>query len=123
MDPVHDNLIEPNKKNELLKIVLQISNGSKSLSDYCTEIKFVYSTFNINSIFRELALNRDTEIRRKALNEFAFIVINLPKDALSETEVKFLLDFFTARFADSGHSADLLVTVVHYLVNKFGLFI
>ncbi|KAI6190232.1 MMS19 nucleotide excision repair protein [Aphelenchoides bicaudatus] len=103
MNSVHDNLFDSDKKNELLKTALQISSGSKKLSDYCTEI-------------RDLALNRDTEIRRNALNEFAFIVINLPVDFLSTDELKFLLNFFSLRFTDSGHSADLLVTVVHHLV-------
>lgn len=73
--------------------------------------------------FRKSALNRDIEIRRNALNNFAFIIINLPQDTLSESEIKFLLEFFVARFADSGHSADLLVTVVHYLVCQIELWI
>lgn len=125
MDPVHENLIEPNKQNELLKTALQIASGSKSLPEHCAKIRFVFYLYHNNSckIFRELILNRDTEIRRNALNDFAFIVINLPVDLLSNTENSFLLDFFAARFTDSGHSADLLVTVVHYLVSLFNLFI
>jgi hypothetical protein len=121
MSTKFDSIFDVNKQNELLAIVLKISNKSKSLVDYFTEIRFVSNMLlgyllKLMVNFSDSALSRDAEVRRNALNEYAFILINLPSDFLHESEIAHILEFFTSRFADSGHTADLLVTTVHHLI-------
>jgi hypothetical protein len=82
------DIFEADRRNELLAIALQITNGSKKLADYCDELRLV---LNLPTCYqapssRDTALSRDAETRRKALNELAFVVTNLPKDFLADAE-------------------------------------
>ncbi|CAD5232126.1 unnamed protein product [Bursaphelenchus xylophilus] len=97
-----ENAFSKEEQEKLMKTVQQILDKTLVFSDYCQNI-------------RDKVTSKERVNRSAGLNQLSFVILNLPKDFLDHEEAMYLLKFLSARFDDCGHSAELLVRVVHHL--------
>ncbi|CAD5223767.1 unnamed protein product [Bursaphelenchus okinawaensis] len=96
------DIFSKEEQESLQKTVKDILGNKLIFSDYCQNIK-------------DKVTSKERNNRSAGLNQLSYVVLNLPKGFLNQNEAMFLLKFLSARFDDCGHSAELLVKVVHSL--------
>lgn len=85
-----EQALDADQRLKLDETVEAINEGTRVLNEFCTSIRYVNSTvalcWSCNCVFRDSIVSRDSDIRRKALDELSYVVLHLDESTLIDAE-------------------------------------